>query len=442
MDLEFVFGNPKVKKSKSVAKRGKNAKIAKKGGQTVAKKKAKKKVTKKAAKKVAKKVRVLKGTAKSIRPKKGKKSARVAIARLNPLAYAKDAEGKLIGALEYADPTKLERKERALKAAKTREKKLKEELKKLEASTSERESVLAAEKAADEAVVEALRKWQEQGYSVEELPLSSEQKKLAKKISKKTSKKKTTKKKGSKKVARKKAKKKVAKKERVLYKGRMTPKKKKKSVAVKLVRTNPRKRRSVKRRRNPILGEEGMMKAQNQFMRYFGMDMKEAGSLALGGATYGLVNSLLARFASPVHGALVKVPVLGSALPTLLVGAVINYFGERQKMDILKTLGKGLIGSSVVGMGVNAAQMIPGLSPQMAGYEAAPQMGYDAAPQMGYSRSGADFGGVDYTPDMRGVDYTPDMSGVDYTPDMSGDADFGEYEESEADFGGYPEGLG
>jgi len=266
-----------------------------------------------------------------------------------------------------------------------------------------------------------------------------------KKAVKKAVKKKVVKKKVAKKVKRKVAKKAVKKtvKSKTKKKVSRKPKKsltvsikqkgrKRQSITVK----NPKrkKRKVMKRKRNPMIGGASV---QAQVEKYLGMDLKEAGSLALGGATYGAVNSALARFAAPVHNILIKVPVIGSAMPTLMVGAVLNFFGERQSMDILKTLGKGLIGSSVVGMGVNASQMVPGLKPaELAGYDA-PQLGY-AAPQLGYD---ADFGGVDYTPDMSGVDYTPDMSGVDYTPDMGSDADFGEYEESDADFGGIPEGM-
>jgi len=268
-----------------------------------------------------------------------------------------------------------------------------------------------------------------------------------KKAVKKAVKKRVVKKKVAKKVKRKVVKKKAVKKTvKRTTKKKAASRKPKKSMTLSIKQKgrkrqsitlkNPKrkKRKVMKKKRNPMIGGASV---QAQVEKYLGMDLKEAGSLALGGATYGAVNSALARFAAPVHNILIKVPVIGSAMPTLMVGAVLNFFGERQKMDILKTLGKGLIGSSVVGMGVNASQMVPGLKPaELSGYDA-PQLGY-AAPQLGYD---ADFGGVDYTPDMNGVDYTPDMNGVDYTPDMGSDADFGEYEESDADFGAVPEGM-
>lgn len=168
-----------------------------------------------------------------------------------------------------------------------------------------------------------------------------------------------------------------------------------------------------------------------------GTDVKELGGLAAGGLLYGAVNSAAAKWVRPVHSQLVKIPVVGTALPTLLIGALANYFGERQGIDALKTVGKGLIGASVVGMGVSASQMVPGLKPGAApvaglGYEEMyglpAGMGSDDAD---FGSDGADFGGVDYT--MEGVDYTmegqmgedDDMDGVDYTMEGLGEGQMG-----------------
>lgn len=187
-------------------------------------------------------------------------------------------------------------------------------------------------------------------------------------------------------------------------------------------------------RKNPIGG--------SMFEQYTGHTVVEAGGLALGGALYGAANGLLSRIpvVKTAHAALVKVPVVGSALPTLLLGALIHKLGSKQGIKALEVVGKGLVGASVVGMGVNASQMVPFLRP-------APVSGVD------YTVSGlpeglgdADFGEIPFDGDaqmgelpqgLSGVDYT--MSGVDYT--MSGlgeESDFGE----DSDFGEIPAGLG
>ncbi len=176
------------------------------------------------------------------------------------------------------------------------------------------------------------------------------------------------------------------------------------------------------------------------FEQWTGHSVVEAGGLAVGGALYGAANGLLSRIpvVKTAHAALVKVPVVGSALPTLLLGAILHKVGSKQGIKALEVVGKGLVGASVVGMGVNASQMVPFLRP-------APVSGVD------YTVSGlgedADFGEIPFDGDaqmgeipsgLSGVDYT--MSGVDYT--MSGfgegEADFGD----EADFGEVPAGLG
>lgn len=184
--------------------------------------------------------------------------------------------------------------------------------------------------------------------------------------------------------------------------------------------------------KNPLGG------IMDQFEKYTGHSIEEAGSLALGGALYGIVNSMTAKHLKPVHSILSKVPVVGNALPTLVAGALLNYLGERQGIKALKVLGTGLVGASVVGMGVNASQMVPGLKAlagvdyTMEGIGDDADFGYAALPDgMG---DGADFGGVDYT--MEGDDSQMGeipYSGVDYTMEGYGD---------DADFGNVPEGLG
>jgi hypothetical protein len=187
----------------------------------------------------------------------------------------------------------------------------------------------------------------------------------------------------------------------------------------------------------------------NKLESTLGMTMTEVGSLAAGGLLYGAVNGAVARFARPVHSALVRVPVVGTALPTLVLGAIANYLGERQNIEALKIVGKGLVGASVVGIGVNAAQMVPFLRPAPAvpGSRPVSGLGYEEMYGLPEGMEGgqlgtdeADFGGIDYT--MDGIDYTmegvgadeADFGGIDYTMEGVG-AD-------EADFGALPEGMG
>lgn len=205
---------------------------------------------------------------------------------------------------------------------------------------------------------------------------------------------------------------------------------KRKSVRVR-VRKGKRKA-SFNIRSNPLGGIMGQVK------QYTGHETAELISLAAGGALYGAVNGAAAKYAKPLHNVLVKVPVVGTALPTLVIGALLNYLGERQNIAALKTAGKGLVGASVVGMGVNLSQQVPalkalsGVDYTMEGYGDDADFGYAALPEgMG---DDADFGGVDYT--MEGDDAQMGeipYSGVDYTMEGYGD---------EADFGEIPEGMG
>jgi hypothetical protein len=175
-------------------------------------------------------------------------------------------------------------------------------------------------------------------------------------------------------------------------------------------------------RKNPMGG------TMRNIESLLGSNMKEVGGLAAGGLLYGAVNGAVARFARPVHSQLVKIPVVGTALPTLLMGALANWLGERQGIEALQVVGKGLVGASVVGMGVNASQMVPQLRPAVSpiaglGYEelyGLPEgLGSDGAD---FGSDEADFGGIDYT--MEGIDYTmegqmgsddADFGGIDYT---------------------------
>lgn len=177
-------------------------------------------------------------------------------------------------------------------------------------------------------------------------------------------------------------------------------------------------------KRNPIGG------AMSQLEKFTGMSMPEAGGLLVGGLAYGAVNSLLSRIpvVKTVHSQLLKVPVVGSALPTLLAGALLNWAGDKYKVKAASMLGKGLVGAAVVGMGVNASQLVPGLK-GMSGVDLT--MGYEHG-QLGLNEADfgednpADFGElISYNDEaLSGVDYT--MNGVDLTMGEDNPADFGE----------------
>ena len=177
-------------------------------------------------------------------------------------------------------------------------------------------------------------------------------------------------------------------------------------------RTNPKRHRKHKKS-NPIGG--AMIKIE----KFTGQSVSEMGALALGGALYGLVNSSMAKYLAPVQKILVSVPVVGTALPTLVIGALLNFFGEKQKIKALSIIGKGLVGSSVVAMGVNASQMIPGLkvtSTAATTTVKGPDFGeVSYYPNMGEAQLGAeaDFGSVDYYNNMNGI-----PSGMDGVPTL------------------------
>lgn len=273
-------------------------------------------------------------------------------------------------------------------------------------------------------------------------------KKISKKTSKKASKKKSYKRKKKSVVA------KIAKKAK-----RSTGRKKsaKRSKASKRSVGLSKKFRKVtfkgKMRLNPIGGGMGKGISVKGYA-ITGYDVMEIGALGIGGAVYGALNAALPKipFIGQLQATLQRVPVVGTALAPMFAGIAINAlagkFIKNPKMQqYASMIGDGLVGAAVVGMGVNASQYVPFLNPQAA------LSGVDFTPEM----SGVDFtaqmNGVDYTPQMNGVDFTaemsgPDFGGVDFTSDMSGipdgmgSADFGDYEQSESDFGAIPDGIG
>lgn len=188
-------------------------------------------------------------------------------------------------------------------------------------------------------------------------------------------------------------------------------------------------RSAYRRAKNPIFG--GSM-----IQSYLAHSAGEAGGLLVGGALYGLAGSLIGRI--PVIGPKVvdtlrKVPVVGPSLPTLLAGVVLVKLGERQRIDALRMVGKGLIGATVVGIGVQVSQKIPGLAPagaaKLAGVDYTALDGVDFT-SMGSDVDAADFGGDGQLGEIAYGELPEGLSGVDFT--MGDGADFGEL----------PEGLG
>lgn len=410
MKMQFVFGNP-YKKS-SLPKKGNALKS--------------------------------KGKVKSLleRLKMGKKK--------NP--YNRPAERKKLEKLMYQDLKKLSKRSAAAKKGQEK-KKLKQENKKLKKAVSDLEQM-----------------------EMELLDSSIKEKKMAKK--KKGSKKSPAKKKVAKKV--------VSKRRKKVAKKKVAPKKRRKKAAKKVVEVVKPKRRKSRKKARKVVRKPKVKKAKSQrrkrskakkiykynkgyhltykkikrskkgkphyrknkkgsvkymwkrnplggsmskLEKFTGMSMPEAGGLLVGGLAYGAVNSILSKIPGVkiVHAQLLKVPVVGSALPTLMAGALLNFLGDKYKQKHVSMLGKGLVGAAVVGMGVNASQMVPGLK-GMSGVDFTMgehgQLGLNEA-DFGEDNP-ADFGElIDYnTQALSGVDYT--MSGVDFTMGEDNPADFGE----------------
>jgi len=263
----------------------------------------------------------------------------------------------------------------------------------------------------------------------------SSPKKKKKKVSKKKSSRKSSKKKVSKKKVSRKPRRKVSRKSRRKV-SKVKSRKSRKSYKAKSRKghkSSKKKSKKVKSIKAKGKGFSLLFKANpggamSKLEKITGMSMPEAGGLLVGGLAYGAVNSLLSKIpvVKTVHAQLLKVPVVGSALPTLLAGALLNLAGEKYKLKAASMLGKGLIGAAVVGMGVNASQLVPGLK-GMSGVDLTMgegQLGLDEA-DFGETNE-ADFGELISYNDQSysGVDYT--MSGVDYTMGEDNPADFGE----------------
>jgi hypothetical protein len=281
---------------------------------------------------------------------------------------------------------------------------------------------------------------------------TSKKRKTTKKkvIKRKPAKRKTTKRKTTK---RKPAKKKVVRRKRKVTKRKASaevrlnkkstsvkariPKnlKRKKSVSTKW-KSGKKKGRVTVTRKNPI-GGNGMRVMGQKITSY---DKREFAALGIGGLAYGGINVLLSKIPgiSGVQSFLARsVPVIGGSLGTFLAGATVNILNTKymRNNQYLAMLGDGLVAASVVGMGVEAAQMIPGLSPGMSGVDFTPMQGVDFTPSMGsldYEPK-ADFGGIDFIPEMSGADF-----GAYFEDDKYSQADWGMHS---PEMGSIPEGL-
>lgn len=260
----------------------------------------------------------------------------------------------------------------------------------------------------------------------------SSPKKKKKKVSKKKSTRKSSKKKSSKKKvskrrsSRRKVSKVKSRKSRKSYKSKARKSRKSRKSSKK----KSKKVKSIKAKGKgfSLLFKANPGGAMSKLEKITGMSMPEAGGLLVGGLAYGAVNSLLSKIpvVKTVHAQLLKVPVVGSALPTLLAGALLNLAGDKYKIKAASMLGKGLIGAAVVGMGVNASQLVPGLK-GMSGVDLTMGEGQLGMNEADFGEDNpADFGELISYNDQSysGVDYT--MSGVDYTMGEDNPADFGE----------------
>ncbi len=195
-----------------------------------------------------------------------------------------------------------------------------------------------------------------------------------------------------------------------------------------------RKGQSVRIKRNPVK-RYSSTKLDSQLEKYTGLHAEEVGSLLIGGALYGTVDSLLQKYIPQAYTMAAQIPVIGTtAIPLLAaVGVKMLNKGKIKPVDMVC---EGLIGAAIVAMGVQASHLIPGLAPaapaQTAGVDYTPGRGV----MMGYARDGADFGNVDFTPGP-GV-----MMGAQ--PQLGMQAQMGSSNASRngADFGLIPSGLG
>ena len=174
------------------------------------------------------------------------------------------------------------------------------------------------------------------------------------------------------------------------------------------------------------------------FEKYLGHTALEAGSLVVGGAVYGAINRLVGKLpgGAKIQSTFAAIPVVGPSLPTLIVGALIHKFSKNKTLD---QFAKGLIGASVVGIGVSASTKIPGLAgPNFGEVEYFPNRGMAGIPAgMGEIPSG--MGDVEYFPSNGMSGGERSLSGLGAEDNELGSADFGAPDSP--DFGEIPENM-
>jgi len=171
-----------------------------------------------------------------------------------------------------------------------------------------------------------------------------------------------------------------------------------------------------------------------------GHEISEAGGLLFGGALFSVVNKgvlKLAGMASPkLAEAIQKLPMSGSIV-NIAIGAVLHDYAKKRSMPRIAALGKGIVGSAVVGLGVALGQAGLSMAQKagvLSGVDYTPMAGVDYTPMGDVDFGDADFGSLG---DAQMGELPEGLSGVDFTP--MGDVDFGELPEG---LGELPEGLG
>jgi len=118
-----------------------------------------------------------------------------------------------------------------------------------------------------------------------------------------------------------------------------------------------------------VLGGKAMGNFGKAFKQYTGVTLQNVSTAALGGLFFAGSNQVLARYAKPVYQAMVSVPLIGTALPNILMGAALKALAGFAPKGVLRDsanqIAEGLVISAAVGIGVQATQLIPipGLSP-------------------------------------------------------------------------------
>jgi adenylate kinase/ribonuclease R len=185
---------------------------------------------------------------------------------------------------------------------------------------------------------------------------------------------------------------------------------------------NPYKKTKHKRKFNP----GGIMK--KKFEDLTKHQMKEAGGLFAGGALIKIYDHhLKQRFLAPMLNPIMA--KLGAAAPaadalidvlaSVLIGQGLSMIGKKAKLPALDVAGKGLIGASVVQLGVKSIASVSSAVGM-------PMNGIIGVPSMS---------GIIGVPSMSGIIATPSMGAYGYGADFQGlgatgmtDADFGAYQ--------------